>query len=108
MHPIILNEIKNKIIKIQKKCGKKTRIVVDAPLLLETGTKKFVDKIIVVKCDVKNIIKRNKKYSTQKIEKILKAQMSLDERIKKADFVIDNNKDLKHLEEQVKEIIEEI
>ena len=108
-HPIITKEIKNKIKKIKKQCRGKTRIVVDAPLLFETRTKNFVEKIVVVKCDKNNILKRlSKKYPKDKIEKILKAQMPLDEKLKRSDFVIDNNKDLKHLEEQVKSIINKL
>ena len=109
MHPIIIENIKNQIKKIKKKCKDKTRIVIDAPLLLETKTKNLVDKVIVVKCDKKNIIQRlNKKYPEEKIEKILKSQMLLNEKIKYADFVIDNNRDLKHLEKQVKKIIQKL
>ena len=102
-HPTIINEIKNKI----RKYGK-TGIIIDAPLLLETREKNLADKIIVVKCSIKNIIKRNKKFLKEKIEKILKLQMPLEEKLRFADFTIDNNKDLKHLEKQVNKIIEEL
>lgn len=106
MHPMIINEVKNQVKIIENKCKYKTRIVIDAPLLLETKTKNLVDKIIVIKADKENIIKRlNKKFSKEKIEKILKSQMPLDEKLKKADFVIENSKDLKHLENKVKYII---
>ena len=108
MHPIIIQNIKNEIKKIKKQCHGKIKIVIDAPLLLETETKNLVDKIVVVKCNKKNILKRNKKYPKQKIEKILKSQMPLDEKIKRTDFVIDNSKDLKHLEKQVKKVIKMI
>jgi dephospho-CoA kinase len=109
MHPAIIKEIKNKIKKIKQKCGDKARIVVDAPLLLETKTKDFADRIIVVKCDNGNIIKRlNKKYPKDKIERILNSQMPLDEKLKHADFIIDNNRDLVHLENQVKKIIKKL
>ena len=108
-HPIIIKNIQNQIKKIKQKCGYKTKIVIDAPLLLETMTKDLVDKIIVVKCYKKNIIKRlNKKYPKEKIEKILKSQMPLNEKLKYADFVIDNNKDLRHLEKQVENIIKKL
>jgi len=108
-HPIIINEIKNRIKKIKQKCKDKTKIVIDAPLLLETKTKNLIDKIVVVKCDIKNILKRlNKKYPKQKIEKILKSQMPLGEKLKHADFVIDNNGDLEHLEKQVMNIIKKV
>ncbi len=109
MHSIILNEIKNQIEKIQNKCGDNTKVVIDAPLLLETKTKDLIDKIIVIKCTKNNILKRlNKKYPKEKIEKILKVQMPLDKKLKYADFTVDNNKDLKHLEKQVKKIIEKL
>lgn len=108
-HPIIINEIKTKIKKIEKKCGNMTRIVVDAPLLLETKTKDLVDKIIVVKSDKENIMERlNKKYSKGKIEKILKLQMPLSKKLKNADFVIVNNSDFRNLKKQVKNIIQKI
>ncbi|MBI2653238.1 dephospho-CoA kinase [Candidatus Woesearchaeota archaeon] len=108
-HPMILNEIRKQIKKIQKKCGNKTKIIIDAPLLLETKAKDLIDKIIVVKTDKKNIYERaGKKYPREKIEKILKSQMPLEEKLKRADFVIDNNKDLRHLEKQILGIIQNI
>lgn len=105
-HPIIINEIKTQIKKIKQKCGKNARIIVDAPLLLETKTKGLVDKIIVVKSDQNEVIKRMaEKYTKQKIEKILKMQMPLSKKLKHADFVIENNSDFWNLEKQVKNII---
>ena len=66
-HPSIIKNIKNKIIKIKYKCGKKTKIVIDAPLLLETKTKNLADKIVVIKCNKNNILKRlDKKYPKDK------------------------------------------
>ncbi|MEK6828368.1 MAG: dephospho-CoA kinase [Nanoarchaeota archaeon] len=108
MHPLILKEIKNKIIQMQKRFQDKTKIVVDAPLLLETKSGSFVDKIVVVKADKNKVVKRNKKFSNGQIERILKSQMPLNEKVKHADFVIDNNSDFKHLETKVKNLIKTI
>ena len=108
MHPIIIEEIKNQVKKIQNKCLGEPKIIIDAPLLLETGAKKLVDKIIVVKTFSDNIIKRNKRFSIKQIETISKYQMPLNEKLKHADFVIDNNGDLKNLEKQVEEVIKTI
>ena len=105
MHPVIIKNIKNEISRIKKLCKGKTKIIIDAPLLLETKAKNIVDEIIVVKADKKNILKRNKRFSKQQIEKILNAQMPLEEKLKYVDFIIDNNKDFKNLEEQVMKII---
>ena len=108
-HLPIIKKIKNRVKNIEKKCGDKTRIVIDAPLLLETKTKNLVDKVVLIKANKENILKRlNRKYPKGKIERILKAQMPPNKKIKYADFVIDNNKDLKHLEKQVKEIINKL
>ena len=103
VHPLIIGEIKKRVGKLENK-----NIVIDAPLLLETDAKKLVDKIIVVKTYSENIIKRNKRFSTEQLEKILNFQMPLDKKIKHANFVIDNNGNLESLEKQVKEILESL
>ena len=106
MHPVIINEIKNQVKKIKSSKESAKKIVVDAPLLLETEAGKLVDEIIVVKCDEKIIFERaSKMFQKEKIEKILKSQMPLDRKLEYADFVIDNDGDLKNLEKQVNEII---
>ncbi len=102
-HPAIINEIKNKI---NEMSDKDEKIIIDAPLLIETDAKKLADKILVVKADTGKIIERNKRFSEEQIERILKRQMPLGKKLKHADFVIDNGKDLKYLEGQVAEIIE--
>ena len=108
-HPLIVQEIRNQIKQIKQKCGSRTKIIIDAPLLLKTKTKNLVDNIIVVKSNEKDILKRlNKRFPKEKIERILKSQMPLKEKLKYADFVIDNNRDLKHLERQVKNIIQKL
>ena len=109
MHPLIINEIKNKIKKIQKGCGDDAKIIIDAPLLIETGLKDCVDMVIVIKSSKKNSIKRlNKKYPKEMIKRILNAQMPLKDKLKHADFVVDNEGDLRHLEIEVKDIIKKV
>lgn len=106
-HPLILKETK-KIIKnsINK------NIVIDAPLLLESDAKKLVDKIIVVKSTKKNSIqrirKKNKKYTLKEINEIMNSQMSLKEKIKYADFVVDNDKTVSNTKKQVNKIIKKL
>lgn len=105
MHPAIIAEIRNKIKKIKIKCKSKTKIIIDAPLLLETKAKDLADKIIVVRADAGKIIKRSKRFSGEEIKAILRRQMPLEEKLKYADFAIDNNKGMRHLEKQVIEVI---
>jgi len=104
-HPLIIKEIKNSIKKINK------NIIIDAPLLLESEAKNLVDEVVVVKTNKKNSIKRalkKKKYSKKETEQIIKSQMPLRQKLKYADFVVDNNKSLKNTREQVKEIVKKI
>ena len=108
MHLTIINEIKNQIKKIKTKCGDNVKIIIDAPLLFETKTEYVVDKIVVVKTSNKKIIKRNKKFPKEQIEKILKAQMPLEDKIKRADFVIENNRNFSHIEKKVMEITKKL
>ena len=121
-NPIIKKIIEyNKKIPINKKTNKnkirkkgynenynEIKIVVDIPLLFEAKLEKLFDKIIVVKADKKtqiNRILKKKKYSKKEIEQIIKSQMPLKEKIKKADFVVDNNKDKNCLEKQIRNIV---
>jgi len=105
-HPMIIDEIKKLI-----KKSKNKNMIIDAPLLLESDAKKLVNKIIVVKCDDKTRIKRllkKGKLSQKEIERITKSQMPLKEKLKFADFVIDNSKDSRNMELQVKNIISKL
>ena len=69
-------------------------IVLDAPLLIEVGLTSLVDKWIVVKISRKLQMERVAKrtgLARERISKIIKAQMSLADKVRLADFVIDNN-----------------
>jgi dephospho-CoA kinase len=104
----LLGNLKNPIKEVFKKNKDDTRIVVDIPLLFEAKVERMFDKIIVVKCDKKERIKRilrKNKYSKMEIGQIIKSQMPLREKIKKADFVVDNNFGFNDTEKQVKKIM---
>ena len=127
-HPIIINSIKkeigtivnkyNKKNSIFKKTNKKTnknkknigiknnvKIIIDAPLLIEARARSLVNKLIVVKSNKQNQISRalkKGKYTKKEINNIIKSQMSLKEKIKYADFVVDNDKSIKNTGMQVK------
>ncbi len=88
-HPKIIRMIKKKI----RSCRKKI-IVLDAPLLLEAGLRKLVDKLIVVKINQDKLIKRIQSKTSLNKTDILKrihSQLPLQDKVRVADFVIDNN-----------------
>jgi len=105
-HPVIIKAIKKEIKKIRNK-----KIVVDIPLLFESKLENFFDKIVVVKCNKKKQFSRllkTKKYTKKEIENIIGSQMPLKDKLKKADFVVDNSFTAKKSEKQVKEIVSKI
>lgn len=99
IHPEVIRIIKNQIKTLSKKV-----IVLDAPLLIEAGLRKLVDKLIVVKTTRKNQFTRilNKK-SLSKIDilKRINAQIPLKYKVRIADFVIDNSGTINNTRKQV-------
>ncbi len=83
----------------------------EAAILIESGSYKDCDKIIVVTADIHQRIERvmlRDKTSKEMVEKRIKAQMSDEERITYADFIIENNGDIKELYASVLKIHEEL
>lgn len=86
-------------------------IIFDVPLLFESGLDKFCDKILVVISDYEiqlNRIVERDKIDRELAAKIIKSQLSNEERIKKADVVIENNSNLEDLFEKVERFCETI
>ena len=82
----------------------------EASLVIENGTYKDYDVVIVVYAD-KNVSKERlikKGYTEEEIEKRLSRQMPIEEKIKYADFVIDNSGDKEYTVKQVKDIYNKI
>lgn len=108
IHPIIINEIEKEI---EILLESQNVVFLDAPLLIETELHKKVEKIIVVVCDkneqINRIIKRDKITADMAIS-IINSQMSIDEKLKFADYIVYNNSTIENLYSQVDEIILEI
>lgn len=89
MHPAIIKIIKKKV-----SGARRGVIVLDAPLLLEAGLKDLVDKLIVVKITRDRQITRTRKKTKLTKTEIIKRiaqQIPLKEKLRAADFIIDNN-----------------
>jgi dephospho-CoA kinase len=105
-HPEIIKTIKKEIKKAKK--GKKYKfIILEAPLLFEAKISNLADLIIVVACSKKTQIKRliKKGFSKQSAENRISSQIPLSKKIKQADIVIYNEKNLKLLRKNVKKIL---
>ena len=83
-------------------------VFVSVPLLFEAGFEDMFDKIILVTTDDKTRLERLMKRDGLTQEDALKrinSQMSEKEKIKKSDFVIENNSDLPNIKKQIKNIV---
>lgn len=107
-HPKILEYEKNLIADFKSR-NDKDLIITQAALILEKGTYKRFDAVIVVYLDketqIKRVVQRDK-IDEETAEKIINTQMPLDEKLKYADFVIDNSGTLEETEQDVKRVIE--
>ncbi|MFA5099754.1 MAG: dephospho-CoA kinase [Candidatus Omnitrophota bacterium] len=99
IHPEIIRIIKNEIAKVRKGV-----VVLDAPLLVETGFQRYVDRLVVVESDRKRLICRiqaRTSLSKAAILRRIRVQIPLQDKVRMADFVIDNNGTRKDLRKQV-------
>jgi dephospho-CoA kinase len=94
--------------RIQKLAAEGAKVTIyEAPLLFENQVHLWLRPVILVACDSETQKRRLQKrdHLTEKeVEQHLKAQMSLDQKRKLADFVIENNGDLEELKRQVNEV----
>ena len=110
IHPRIIKLLKEEIRRIKKEnpCA---IVAIDAPLLIEAGLLKEVDKLIVVKASRKEQFKRcavRNGMTKIDIARRIASQMPLKSKVQLADYVIDNNGSLQETRKQVKRIWREI
>ena len=111
INKIIHPEIKVKMKNFIKKNNKKKFIILDIPLLFETGGENFVDLVIVV--DAPQDIQEERVLSRpnmtkEKFEKIIAEQIPNDVKKKKADFIVDTSISIEDARIQVENIIRKI
>jgi dephospho-CoA kinase len=98
--------------RIQELTAQENSIVVYvAPLLFETQVHLWLRPVILVACDAETQRRRLRTrdhLTDQEIQHHLDAQVSLEEKRKLADFVIENNGSLEELERQVRSLLETI
>ena len=87
-------------------------VLIDAALLIESGNYKQAHKVIVVRCAPETQVRRMMEYRSMpenEVRNRIRKQMPLEEKLKYADFVINNNEDDKEvLKAQVEEIYNEL
>jgi len=81
-------------------------IIKDIPLLFEVGLNMSVDKIVVVTASEQTQLRRLKEkgINRQDARNRMNSQLPLEEKVKSADFVIDNDGPLEDTKRQVEEV----
>jgi len=104
LHPKIRAEIEKRS---NKQDSFKFPYLIDIPLFFENGAYDIKDSVVVYTpqdIQLERFIKRNK-YSEEESLKRIASQMPIDEKRDKATWLIDNSKNLKHLQQEVENFV---
>ena len=108
-HPIIQREMEE-ILRQTEKNQDPPIAVLDVPLLFESGWNRYVDEVWVVavpeELQIRRLMQRSGLTREQAIRRI-NSQMSLEEKCRMADRVIDNSRTVQRTREQVTAILKE-
>jgi len=107
LHPKIRSEIEIRSI---KQDGFKFPYLIDIPLFFENGAYDIKESVVVYTpsdVQLQRFVKRNG-YSEEESLRRIASQMPIDEKKEKATWVIDNSKNLKHLQQEVEDFVEKI
>jgi len=112
LEEIILPEVKKRVLNTALKYEKDgVKYFVDLPLFFEKQNYPQFTKTVVVyapkELQIKRVCARDN-VSKSQVEAILKNQMDIEKKKLKADYVIDNSKDLKHLQKEIETFIKMI
>lgn len=110
VHPVVIRAEQNWYAKLGQENPDAIGIV-EAAILIETGSYKRFHKIILTICDREQQIERamrRDRLSRQEIETRLSRQMSLDEKRKYADFIVDTSGDKNATLTQTRRVYEQL
>jgi len=111
VHNKILSEIEMRIDLYSRIHGEDGLVIIDGALLYETGFDKSMDKMVVVYCSgdeqLDRVLKRDNLTVPQALSRI-NSQQDQDEKVLKADFVVDNSGSLDELLGKIDELEEKL
>jgi len=110
LHPRIKEEMDRRTKEIGEK-DPQAIVVIDAPLMIELGDHREMDKLIVVTSTQTQQIERLKdrdKTNTEEALRIVFSQMPLEEKLKFADYVIRNEGPMEETRKRAKEVYQEL
>jgi dephospho-CoA kinase len=110
LHPRIKEEMDRRTKEIGEK-DPQAIVVIDAPLMVELGDHREMDKLIVVTSTQTQQIERLKdrdRTNTEEALRIVSSQMPLEEKLKFANYVIRNEGSMEETKKRAKEVYQEL
>jgi len=110
VHPVVIARQQEIIAKIAEQ-DPAAIVVVEAAILVETGSYRRFDRLIVVVCTLEQQVERAMKrsaYSKEEVLARLSRQLPLEEKVRVADYVIDTSGSKEHTLEQVKTVYDSL
>lgn len=106
VHPLVSNSTEKFLAQAQARGAKV--VVLDVPLLFETGTERRCDAVVVVSAPPE--VQRRRAFdrpgmTEEKFAAIVAKQMPDAEKRRRADFIVDSSKDFDHARAQVRDIL---
>ncbi len=104
-HPAIFAEVDRRIIAFQQRPAPPPLIIVVVPLLYEVEAESRFDAVIVVNAtpaQQRERLQRTRGYTPEAVDARLAAQLPLKEKVRRADYLIDNSGDLDATRAQVR------
>ena len=109
MLPRIIEEEKRRIEALHKE-NREAIIVINAPLLIESGHYREMDRVIVVDIDEELQIERagQKGYTREAARARMKCQITREKRLRSADFIIDNSGNRETTKDRTRKVFAEL
>lgn len=111
LNQIVKKKIRKKIKEERDKLLDKKLIVLDIPLLYEQSYEDLVDQVMVVSVketiQKRRLMDRNSQLTEEDALNRIASQMPLEEKVRKADVIIDNNGSIESTVEQVRDWLKE-
>jgi dephospho-CoA kinase len=107
LHPLVFEKIEEFLEKLNRK---EKVIIIEIPLLYERGYQDKFDKTVTIFTDKETALYRLEKNGIQREDALLRlqSQLPIEDKIKRSDFVINNNNSLEDTMKQVKIIYKKL
>ncbi len=109
IHPLVAQELRQQVADLERRGF--DLVLVEVPLLFETGRERDFDRVLVVAAPEADQIRRLQSRDhreEEEIRGILQAQWPLADKVARADYVVDNGGEQNTTQEQVKSIWEKL